>query len=115
MARFPRRHAQRQALSHGQPETPPPGSPSNEDSQWHKALAKKPKELPASSNDHDSDSESGSICDKDSGYDSTANTNAKAEYYRQKKAQFLADGPTLSNPCDSTKDMMRAAERKWGL
>jgi hypothetical protein len=113
MARFSRRHAQRQALSYGQSEeTHPLGLPSNEGSQWHKALAIKPNERSASSNDHDSDSESSADCDEDFGCDSTANTNAKAEYYRQKKAQFVADSLTLSNPCDSTKDMIRVAERK---
>jgi len=41
--------------------------------------------------------------------------DAKAEYYRQKKAEFAAAGPTLLNPCDITKEMMKAEEQKWEL
>lgn len=107
--RFPRRHAQRQALNHGRAKTPP----SDKRRRSFERAAKKEQRSSTSSDCDDSDSDS--EFDNNSGYNSTADLDAKAEYYRQKKAEFVAAGPALSNPCDSTKEMMRAAEQKWAL
>ena len=57
----------------------------------------------------------GSGSDDDSGYNSAADLDATAEYYGQKKAEFMAAGPSISNPCHSTKEMIRAEDQKWEL
>jgi hypothetical protein len=65
-----------------------------------------------------SDSDASDSCsnsDNDSGYNSTADRDAKAEYYRQKKAEFKAAGPTLSNLSDAAQKEVKAEERKWEL
>lgn len=119
--RLPRRHAQRQALNYGRAETPPSSTPSRGRLRFYKPPAKKEKRLPTSSasdstgSDSDSGSESSSDSDNDSGYSSATGLAAKAEYYRQKKAEFVTAGPTLSNPCPTTKKQMEGAERKWNL
>jgi hypothetical protein len=48
-----------------------------------------------------SDSDCGS--DQDSGYSSSSSRDAKAEYYRQKRAEYAAAGPTMSDPGDEAK------------
>ncbi|KAG0645145.1 hypothetical protein D0Z07_9226 [Hyphodiscus hymeniophilus] len=111
--KFPRRHTQRQALSHGRAKTPPPGLPSSDYPRSDKPRAKvEQRSSTPSDGDH---SEPSSDSDSDFGYNSAADRDAKAEYYRQKKVEFAAAGPTLSDPCDTTKDMMRAEEGKWEL
>jgi hypothetical protein len=39
--------------------------------------------------------------------------DAKAEYYRQKMAEFKEAGPTVSNPGDRAKVMMKTEEQNW--
>lgn len=118
-ARFPRRHAQRQALNHGRAKNLPARLRSHERPRSFEPAAKKGQRSSTFSDTDDSNSDSNSdpssAHDDDSGYNSAAEIDAKAEYYLQKKAEFAAAGPTLSNPCDSTKEMMRAEERKWAL
>jgi hypothetical protein len=53
--------------------------------------------------------------DQDSGYSSSSSRDAKAEYYRQKRAEYAAAGPTMSDPGDRAKAAMRAEEKKWNL
>jgi hypothetical protein len=107
-SKFPRRHAQRQALHHGRGETPPPGSPSQKHPRVYEPRVKK-KRRSASYSDVDSE------CDRDSGYNSESDSNAKAEYYRQKMAEFKEAGPTLSNPGESALAAMDTEEQNWGL
>jgi hypothetical protein len=61
--------------------------------------------------DCESDSDCGS--DHDSGYNSEPSRDAKAEYYRQKRAGFAAEGPIMSDLSDTLKAMVRAEEQKW--
>lgn len=111
--KLPRRHTQRQALNHGRAKTPPSGLPSRERPRSHKPPAKKEKKSSASSDD-DSDSDSSSDSDNDSGYNSAADLDAKAEYYRQKRAGFKAAGPAMPKRSDDEKDV-QAEGRKWEL
>ena len=68
-----------------------------------------------SDDDDDSNSSSDFDHDHNSSYNSASESESKAEYYRQKRAEFVAAGPTLSDPCDSTKDIMLIKEQKWEL
>jgi hypothetical protein len=62
----------------------------------------------------DSDSCPDSEHNHDSGYNSDS-SEAKAEYLKQRRALHEAAGPAMSEPCDTTKAMMRAEEREWAL
>jgi len=113
---FPRRHTQRQALHHGHGGTPPPDSPSQKCPRAYEPRIKKKKRRPASYSDVDdssSDADADSKRDHDSSYNSEPDGDVKAEYYRQKMAEFKKAGPTLSNPSDSAKAQMKTEERNW--
>jgi hypothetical protein len=116
-SKFPRRHAQRQALHHGRGETPLPDSPSQTNLHVYEPRVKKKRRSASYSDVDDSSSHSGSDseCDRDSGYHSESESNAKAEYYRQKMVEFKEAGPTLSNPGESALAAMDTEERNWGL
>jgi hypothetical protein len=98
--KFPRRHAQRQALHYSRGETPPIDLSSQDHPQVYEPRVKKKRrsvsyfDVDDSSFNSDSDSE----CDRDSGYNSESSSDVKAEYYRQKIAEFKEAGPILSNP-----------------
>lgn len=116
-SKFPRRYAQRQALHHGRGGTPPLDSPSQKRPRaYEPRVKKKRRSAPYSNiNDSSSDSDSEPKRDHDSGYNSESNSDAKAEYYRQKMAEFKEAGPTMSNPGDRAKAMMRTEEQNWEL
>ncbi|KAI9763366.1 MAG: hypothetical protein M1840_000558 [Geoglossum simile] len=58
---------------------------------------------------------SGSTSDleRDSGYYSHSNSEDEARYYDRMMAKFAEEGPTLSNPGESTLDMMETEMRNW--
>jgi hypothetical protein len=130
LPKFPRRYAQRRDLPfrHGRATTSPEG-PSSRQCTWEykpsktklrSARASKTKVSPPNASSHSnslSDDESEFDCesDQDSGYSTSSSRDAKAEYYWQKTAQFAAEGPTMSDPGDKAKAMMRAEEEKWNL
>jgi hypothetical protein len=58
------------------------------------------------------ESDSESEDDHDSGYNSDS-SDARAELLKQRRAQYEAAGPALSDPNDETKASMRAEEREW--
>jgi hypothetical protein len=41
------------------------------------------------------------------------NNDAKAEYYCQKIAEFKEAGPTVSNPGDRVKVIVKTEEQNW--
>ena len=76
---------------------------------------KKPKKRSVMASDDsssNSDTESDSEHTRDSGYNSDS-SDAVAEYLKQRRAQHESTGPTLSDPCDSTRNMMRAERKRW--
>jgi hypothetical protein len=85
MSKLPRRHAQRQALCSTRNAAPRHGIASKSDSDL----------------------------DLDSGYSSHSNPEAEARYYDQMMDKFEKEGPTLSNPVESTRDMMEKEKRNW--
>jgi hypothetical protein len=113
LSQFPRRHAHRQALHHGRGGTPPPDSPSQKCPKYEPRVKKKRRsgsysDVDDSSSDFGSDSER----DHDSGYNYESDTEAKANYYRQKIAEFKEAGPTLLNLSESAGcDGDKRAER----
>lgn len=115
--KLPRRHAQRQSLSYSQNKTSPPSPPNCEHLRSYKSRAKKEERLctPSDDDNDDSDSGSGFDSDSDSEYNSTVDPNAKAEYYQQKRVEFMAAGPALSNLSENAKQEVLAEERKWEL
>jgi hypothetical protein len=66
----------------------------------------------SSSSGSDTDSDSGHT--RDSGYNSDL-SDAEAEYLKQRRAQHESAGPALSDPCKSTRKMIRAEKKKWAL
>ena len=48
------------------------------------------------------------------GYNSDP-SDAEAEYLKQRRAQHESAGPALSDPCKSTRKMIRAEKKKWAL
>ena len=126
--KFPRRYAQRQALAlrHGGSTSPSRASSSHKRSQEHKLPYKEGRREAAvrsntastiephhsSSSLSDDESESDYESDPDSGY-SSSSSDAKAEYYRQMRAQFAADGPVMADLSDASKAMVKTEERKW--
>jgi hypothetical protein len=125
--KFPRRYAQRQALAlrHVHATTSTEGSSSHKCSQTNKPRSRKEHGRGVASNNKTSPSESESLSDdksdsdcgsdQDSGYSSSSSRDAKAEYYQQKRAEYAAAGPTMSDPGDEAKAAMRAEEKKWNL
>ena len=67
---------------------------------------------PNSSSLPDDESDSDYESDQDSGY-SSSSSDAKAEYYRQMRAQFAAEGPIMADLSDASKANMKTEERKW--
>jgi hypothetical protein len=106
--KFPRRYAQRKRLL------------------AHKSLPKKSRKeaatngniassidpYPTSSSRANDESDSEYKSDQDSGYASSS-SDAKAEYYRQKRAQFAAEGPIMAELSDASKAMVKTEEQKW--
>ncbi|KAH0559988.1 hypothetical protein GP486_003490 [Trichoglossum hirsutum] len=94
--RLPRRHIQRQAL--------------------HSARNVAPQKLRTGRNnklDSSLDTDFVSNLERDSKYSSHSNLEDEARYYDQMMEKFEEEGPTLSNPGESTLDMMRAEKRQW--
>jgi hypothetical protein len=126
--KFPRRYAQRQilALRHGRSTTPSKASSSHKRSQEHKPPYKKgPREAevhssapltidphPSSNSPSNNELESKYESDQDSGY-SSSSSDTKAEYYRQMRAQFTADGPVMADLSEASKAIVKTEERKW--
>jgi hypothetical protein len=69
-------------------------------------------DLVSSDDNNTSDSDLGSEDNHDSGYNSDS-SDARAELLKQRRAQHEAAGPALSDPCDKTKESMRAEQREW--
>jgi hypothetical protein len=117
--RFPRRYAQREKLrerwARSLSVSPRPESPHGDRPRAGRRRAKKRKKRSSKASDDKesgSDSNPDSEDNHDSGYNSDS-SDARAEYLKQRRAQHEAAGPALSDPCDSTKAMMRAEERHW--
>lgn len=124
LPKFPRRYAQRQtlALRHGRATTSQPSkarsrkkqrqavAPDNRTSTSDSDSGSKPL-LDDGSSDDGSDSDCGS--DQDSGYSSSSSPDVKAEYYRQMRVQFAAEGPIMAELSDASKAMVRTEKEKW--
>jgi hypothetical protein len=120
--KFPRRYAQHQvlALCHDHAITPPETSSSHKRFPAQKPPSKKSRKAsaansniasaidpyPSSSSLPDDESDSDYESDPDSGY-SSSSSDAKAEYYRQMRAQFTAEGPIMADLSDASKAMMK--------
>jgi len=122
--KLPRRHAQRKTLYHGRTRTPSLGLSESQHSQGLKPLANKKQKSPTSNvngsslvsgSDSNSCSDSGSESESDSGYSSTHSLGSEAEHYRKLNAKFVAAGPNLAEPGETTEKSMAREERKWKL
>ena len=114
----PRRHAQRKTLRERWARSPSPNFPSPKHRPAHKLQARRKRKRKSAIASDDSSSSSGSDADSDSGHtrDSGYNSDssdAVAEYLKQRRAQHESAGPTLSDPCDSTRNLMRAERKQW--
>ena len=118
-SRFPWRYAQREKLrerwARSLSESPRSEFPHGDRPRAGRRRAKKRKKRSSKAPDDKesgSDSNPDSEDNHDSGYNSDS-SDVRAEYLKQRRAQHEAAGPALSDPCDSTKAMMRAEERHW--
>jgi hypothetical protein len=108
-SRLPRRHTQRQALRSARNAAPQCNLQSQGCFGAQERWARKNKL------DSNWDINSVSDLERDSGYGSRSNHEAETEarYYDQMMDKFEEEGPTLSNPGDSTLDMMQGEKRNW--
>jgi hypothetical protein len=109
-SRLPRRHVQRQALCSARNAAPQCDLQSLRHSEAQELQIRR-------NNRSDSNWDINSVSDleRDSGYSSRSNHEAETEarYYDQMMDKFEEEGPTLSNPGDSTLDMMQGEKRNW--
>lgn len=116
--KFPRRYAQRKKLrerwARSLSDSPRPQSPHRDRPRARRRTKKRKKRSLNVSLDENSGSNSDLESEdaQDSGYNSDS-SEARAEHLKQRRAAHEDAGPALSDPCDSTKAMMRAEEREW--
>ena len=127
LQKLPRRYAQRQHLFHGRARSPPLGLPRYKDPRGIKLPSQEKQKSSTSLHDNksssasdsgsnsDSNPDSGSSSGFDSGYSLKSSHNPEVEYYRQVKAGYVAAGPTLADPGDTTEKMMGREEQRWNL
>jgi hypothetical protein len=117
--RFPRHYAQRKKLrerwARSLSDSPRPQFPHGDRGRARRRRPNKRKKRSLKASD-DKDSGSNSDPESEDSYDSGYNSDssdARAEHLKQRRAAHEDAGPALSDPCDSTKAMMRAEEREW--
>lgn len=107
-AMFPRRYLQRKRL----PKHKSPPKKSRKEAAANSNITSTTDLYPSSSLPPDNKSNSEYESEQDSGY-SSSSSDAKAEYYRQMRAQFAAAGPVMAELSKASMAMVKFAERKW--